>query len=92
MNTTNITCKLQQIDDNENEILLTAFNFYFDEKTYLISTHHFLPIKSCYINNDTTNQVNIHINSVWNELIIFKTENEIPNIKTFAKHLNTDIM
>ncbi len=88
MTTIDITCKLQQIDNTEHEICLSAFCFLFEDQLYLISVHHGLPIKSCYINNNTDNNVDIYIDCVWNEIIIFKTCDNIPNTLPFIKYQN----
>lgn len=84
---TNITCKLQQIDTNEPEIKLTTFSFEFEDIVYLITTNHGLPIKSCYLDNMTDNEVSIYIDSVWNELLILKTKDPT-ELKPITKHTN----
>ncbi len=88
MESIDITCKLQDINSNTNEISLSAFNFSFDNQTFLISTNHGLPIESCNIDNNIENKVTKYIDSVWNELIIFKTESPIEDTIVFTKHIN----
>jgi hypothetical protein len=48
---------------------LKGFNFTFNKKTYLITVHHNLPIKTVKSNDI---ELNIHINSGWNEILILE--------------------
>jgi hypothetical protein len=88
MNTINITCELQTINDEKYEISLKGFIFVFDEEKYIVTTNHGLPIKSCYLTDNTENKLKIHIDSIWNELLILKSENSIENMKPIIKHKN----
>lgn len=88
MNTVNITCELQSINDEKYEILLKGFVFVLNEEKFIVTTNHGLPIKSCYLTDNTENKLKIHIDSIWNELLILKSENCIENIKLIVKHQN----
>jgi hypothetical protein len=88
MTTVNITCELQAINDIKYEILLKGFVFTLDEEKYIITTNHGLPIKNCYLTDNKENKLKIHIDSVWNELLILKSENSVENIKPISKYQN----
>lgn len=76
--------------DKSMNVSLNGFVFKFNNKTYTISIHHNLPIKSVYYDNSL---LNIKINSNWSEILILDSpsissdlkihkiyQNKLPNI------------
>lgn len=61
----------------------TVFGLKLDGKSYLISSHCYLPINHIKINGSIINMDNVLVNSNWNDLIIIKDEYQVKN--TFDK-------
>jgi len=66
-----ITTKINNIDV-ENTV--TGFVLNYNGKKHIITVHHFLPINKVY-DCETNNELDIEINSSWNEGLILKTDN-----------------
>jgi len=77
-----ITTKINNIDV-ENDV--TGFVLNYNGKNHIITIHHFLPINKVY-ECETNNELDIEINSSWNEGLILKTDNvNLSKYKIFSK-------
>ena len=59
-------------------VSLNGFIFKFNNKNYIISIHHNLPIKSVYYDNSL---LNIKINSNWSEILILDLPSILNDLK-----------
>ena len=76
------TTKINNIDV-ENTV--TGFVLNYNGKNQIITIHHFLPINKVY-ERETNNELDIEINSSWNEGLILKTDNvDLSKYKIFSK-------
>lgn len=84
METFTLTLKSKQFDQQEVENTVTGFILNYNGKNYVITIHHFRPIDEVY--DDLNNQLNIKINSSWNEGLILSTKNmDISKYTIFSK-------
>ena len=84
METFILTLKSKQFDQQEVENTVTGFVLNYNGKNHVITVHHFLPIDKVY--DELDNELNIKINSSWNEGLILSTENmDISKYTIFSK-------
>jgi hypothetical protein len=88
MNTLDITCELEEINNNKKSMTITGFIFCYNDNNYIISTHHGLPITKCYLTNDIKNTLRIYCNPIWNEILVLMPKYPIENIKITKKKKN----
>lgn len=62
----------QPFIDDKIEFTISGFILKYNNKNYIVSVHHFLPIDKIHNNED---EIDILINSRWNELLICNCEN-----------------
>jgi hypothetical protein len=80
-NQIDITIVTQDFCDNNLTLNLTGFIIQHNEKKYIITTHHNLPIKHIIADGEIRHP---YINSCWNELLIINTnENDILKYTTY---------
>lgn len=82
-----ITLKLQspKINNIDVENTVTGFILNYNGGNHIITVHHFLPIDKVY-DQETNNELDIEINSSWNEGLILNTNNvNLSKYKIFSK-------
>ncbi len=82
-----LTLKFQSNQFNKRDVenIVTGFILNHDGKNHIITIHHFLPIDKVY-DTETNNELNIEINSSWNEGLILNTQNvDLSKYKIFSK-------
>jgi len=82
-----ITLKLQsqKINNIDVENTVTGFILNYNSGNHIITVHHFLPIDKVY-DQETNNELDIEINSSWNEGLILNTNNvNLSKYKIFSK-------
>lgn len=82
-----LTLKFQSNQFNKRDVenIVTGFILNHDGKNHIITIHHFLPIDKVY-DTETNNELNIEINSSWNEGLILNTQNvDLLKYKIFSK-------
>jgi hypothetical protein len=84
MQTLTLTLKSKQFDQQEVESSVTGFLLNYNGKNHVITVHNFLPVDQVY--DEFDNELNIKINSSWNEGLILSTENmDISKYMIFSK-------
>jgi hypothetical protein len=86
-----LTLKILSQKFNGQNIKTTTYGFVlnYNGKNYIITVHHFLPIYKIF-DFETNNELNIEINSSWNEGLILDTENvDLSKYKIFSKIHNS---
>lgn len=86
-----LTLKILSQKFNGQNIKTTTYGFVlnYNGKNYIITIHHFLPIYKIF-DFETNNELNIEINSSWNEGLILDTENvDLSKYKIFSKIHNS---
>jgi hypothetical protein len=86
-----LTLKILSQKFNGQNIKNTTYGFVlnYNGKNYIITIHHFLPIYKIF-DFETNNELNIEINSSWNEGLILDTENvDLSKYKIFSKIHNS---
>ena len=82
-----LTLKFQSNQFNKRDVenIVTGFILNHDGKNHIITIHHFLPIDKVY-DTETNNELNIEINSSWNEGLILNIQNvDLSKYKIFSK-------
>lgn len=82
-----LTLKFQSNQFNKRDVenIVTGFILNYGGKNHIITIHHFLPIDKVY-DTETNNELNIEINSSWNEGLILNTQNvDLLKYKIFSK-------
>lgn len=79
-----LTLKSKQFDQQEVESIVTGFILNYNGQNHVITIHNFLPIDQVY--DELDNELNIKINSSWNEGLILSTESmDISKYTIFSK-------
>lgn len=68
----NLKLNMQTFISNDLETKLNGFILNYNGENYIISVHHFLPVKSVY-DLDTNNELTIRVNSCWSEILLLDT-------------------
>jgi hypothetical protein len=85
MDTITIKFNTTKINNIDVENTVTGFVFNYNGKNQIVTVHHFLPIDKVY-ERETNNELDIEINSSWNEGLILKTDNvDLSKYKIFSK-------
>ena len=85
MDTITIKFNTTKINNIDVENTVTGFVLNYNGKNQIITIHHFLPIDKVY-ERETNNELDIEINSSWNEGLILKTDNvDLSKYKIFSK-------
>ncbi len=72
--TVNLKINMQTFISSDLESKLNGFILNYNGVNYIVSVHHFLPIRSVY-DLDTNNELPILINSCWSEILILDSTN-----------------
>lgn len=85
MDTITIKFNTTKINNIDVENTVTGFVLNYNGKNQIVTVHHFLPIDKVY-ERETNNELDIEINSSWNEGLILKTDNvDLSKYKIFSK-------
>jgi len=85
METITLKALSPKINNLDVENTITGFIFNYNGSNHIITVHHFLPIDKVY-DQETNNELDIEINSSWNEGLILNTNNvNLSKYKIFSK-------
>jgi hypothetical protein len=85
METITLKALSPKINNLDVENTITGFIFNYNGSNHIITVHHFLPIDKVY-DQETNKELDIEINSSWNEGLILNTNNvDLSKYKIFSK-------